>query len=99
MPATQVKAGFWKEFWNTYTEGLAIPLALLFRDATITIIALALITVILFIAKAFEAYGLSPSLTNNLETIHKVFTLIDAGILGIDTALKIGMLAFKRNKQ
>lgn len=85
-------------FWSLYREGIIVPAAYLLRDATITLIALALLALILLASKGFLALGAPEWFTKKLETVDLLFALIDVVILGFDTTLKLTVAAFRGTK-
>jgi len=76
-------------FWKLFGEETIAPAAYLLRDATITLIALALLALILLVSKGFSALGAPDWFTAKLETVDLLFALIDVVILGIDTTGKL----------
>jgi hypothetical protein len=86
------------KFWKLYAEETIAPAAYLLRDATITLIALALLALILLASKGFAAIGAPDWFTTKLETVDLLFALIDVVILGVDTTGKLAWAALRRTK-
>lgn len=86
-------------FWELYKEGLGAPAAYLLRDATIVLIAIAANAIVLLASKGFEAIGAPAWFTVNLDRIDLGSALINVGILAIDTAFKLSLIAFGGDKQ
>jgi hypothetical protein len=86
------------KFWNLFKEETIRPAAYLLRDATITLIALAILALIFLASKGLSALGFPEWFTTNLERFDELSALIVFGILGVDTIGKLTVAAIRGMK-